>query len=201
MSWKNPIIFSGTMTQKKGIYDLVKAVIFLLNKGTEVNLIINGKDTTNKSTGNSVKEELLNLIPDVFKQNFIFNGHITRNELLCQYKYSTAAIFPSFAEAFAIAPMEAMSVGIPTIFSKECSGSELISDKVDGLLIDPSSEESIAQAIMYILNDPEEAKKIGHRGQEKILMNFSKKVMSTKTLQFYENIRAIYNISLTRLHF
>jgi len=192
LSLQNPIIFSGTLTAKKGIYELVRSVIKLLEQGIILTLIINGKDTINLLTGNSVKDELINLIPDSLKKNFIFNGHITRNELFCHYKYSKAAIFPSYAEAFALAPMEAMANGIPTIFSSTCSGSELISDKENGLLVNPESDESIAQAIAYILDFPVEAKILGKKGREKILNNFSKELMATNTLRFYEHIQTSY---------
>jgi glycosyltransferase involved in cell wall biosynthesis len=112
----NPLVFSGTLTPKKGIYELVRAIIILLNKGVEVTLIINGKDAVNIKTGKSVKSELLEMIPQDLMKHFVFNGHVTREELFCQYQNSKAAIFPSFAEAFALAPMEAMALGIPTIF-------------------------------------------------------------------------------------
>ena len=189
----NPIVFSGTLTAKKGIYELVRAVLILLNKGIEVTLVINGKDSVNKATGKSVKSELLDMIPDERINNFIFNGHVTRNDLFCQYNYAKAAIYPSFAEAFALAPMEAMTLGIPTIFSKTCSGDELIIDKFDGLLIDPSSEESIAQSIVYLLQDKERASLIGQKGKEKIENYFSKERMTTNTLAFYEQILHTYH--------
>lgn len=184
----NPVIFSGTLTPKKGIYELVKAVIILLNKGIDITLIINGKDSVNINSGHSVKSELLELIPGKYQENFIFNGHVTRNELICHYKYSKAAVFPSYAEAFAFAPMEAMAAGIPTIYSKEGSGEELIDEKADGLLVDPSSEVSIAESIEYLLMNPEEALKIGKKGKEKIKLLFSKESMSTQTLVFYDQI-------------
>jgi glycosyltransferase involved in cell wall biosynthesis len=185
----NPIVFSGTLTPKKGIYELVGAVIILLKKGIEVTLIINGKDAVNVKTGKSVKSELLDLIPHDLINNFIFNGHVTRNELFCQYKYAKAAIYPSYAEAFALAPMEAMSLGVPTIFSRECSGEELINDKVDGLLIDPSSQVSIAQAIEYLLQNEVRANQIGQKGKEKIELYFSKETMTTNTLAFYKQFQ------------
>jgi glycosyltransferase involved in cell wall biosynthesis len=194
----NPIVFSGTLTPKKGIYELVRAMIILLNKGVEVTLIINGKDSVNIKTGKSVKSELLEMISQDLLKHFIFNGHITREELFSQYKNSKAAIFPSFAEAFALAPMEAMALGIPTIFSGECSGGELIINNEDGFLIDPSSEESIAQAIEYVIQNPTIAKQIGQKGKEKIERYFSKETMATKSIAFYEKIQNSF--SAKQLH-
>jgi len=188
----NPVVFSGTLAPKKGIYLLVEAVLALLKKGVDLTLIINGKDSMNSKTGQSVKIELMEMIPQNLIGNFIFNGHVTRNEILTQYKYSKAAIFPSFAEAFAVAPMEAMAVGIPTIFSKECSGAELINNMEDGLLIDPSSIESIAEAIEFFLSNPVKAYQIGQKGKEKIKLYFSKQTMTTNTISFYEQVQSTF---------
>lgn len=194
----NPIVFSGTLTPKKGIFELIRAMIILLNKGVEVTLIINGKDSVNIKTGKSVKSELLEMIPQDLMKHFVFNGHVTREELFNQYRNSKAAIFPSFAEAFALAPMEAMALGIPTIFSSECSGGELIINNEDGLLIDPSSEESIAQAIEYVIQNPTIAKQIGQKGKEKIERYFSKETMATKSIAFYKKIQNSF--SAKQLH-
>ncbi len=189
----NPIVFSGTLTPKKGVYQLISATLALLNKGYEITLILNGKDTINSSTGVSVKKELLDSIPLPYLKNFRFSGHVTRAQLMLQYKYAKAALFPSFAEAFAFAPMEAMAVGIPVIYSRLCSGEELISHKEDGLLIDPDSPASIADAIEFILENPEEAGKIGARGKKKIESNFTKEIMTAKSVEFYEEIINQFN--------
>ncbi len=188
----NPVVFSGTLTPKKGIYELVNAVLLLLKKGTAVTLIINGKDSLNLTTGQSVKKELLTMIPQEFMKSFVFNGHVTRADLICQYNNSKAAVFPSFAEAFAFAPMEAMAAGVPTIFSDKCSGKELITDKLDGLLIDPSSVDSIAGAIEYVILNPEKAKLIAQKGKEKIRLQFSKETMASLSLEFYSKINEKY---------
>lgn len=193
---KNPIVFSGSLTPKKGIYELVLAVVEMLNKGSNLHLVINGKDAVNFKTGQSVKQELLELIPDKYIRHFIFKGHVTRLELMQQYKKSKAAVFPSFAEAFAFAPMEAMAAGIPTIFSEYCSGRELIIDKEDGLLIDPASVDSIAQAIDFVLKNPSKAAQMAQKGKDKIRKNFSKEIMTAKTLQFYQQTIAKFNSTL-----
>ena len=194
----NPIVFSGTLTPKKGIYQLVRAMIIMLEKGIEVTLFINGKDTVNIKSGKLVKSELLEMIPQELMKHFVFNGHITREELFYQYKHAKAAIFPSFAEAFALAPMEAMALGIPAIFSSECSGGELIINNEDGFLIDPSSEESISQVIEYIIQNPAIAKQIGQKGKEKIVHYFSKETMATKSIAFYEKTQNAF--SAKQLH-
>lgn len=182
----NLIVFSGTLTAKKGIYELIQAVLIVLKKNLDLTLIINGKDTQSIKTGLSVKEELLALIPEEYKKKFIFNGHVTREEIFGLYSHCKAAIFPSYAEAFAMAPMEAMILGVPTIFSGTCSGKEIIKDKINGLLVNPYEASDIANAIIWILMNPELAQKIAGQGKETVKNFFSQKEMVNNTNKFYE---------------
>ncbi len=187
-----PIIFSGTLIKKKGIYEAIKAVLILLSEGEKITLLVNGKDTINPITGQSVLGELKEMIPESHVANFRFNGHITRQELQFQYTRSKAALFPSYAEAFAMAPMESMVCGLPTIFSNTCSGRELITDKVDGMLVEPTSPESIAEAIRYVIKNPDKAEEMGKKGQNKIRTHFSKEMMAQKSIEFYEQVYSSY---------
>jgi glycosyltransferase involved in cell wall biosynthesis len=65
-------------------------------------------------------------------------------------------------------------------------------------LIDPSSEESIAQAIEYVIQNPTIAKQIGQKGKEKIKHFFSKETMATKSIVFYEKTQNSF--SAKQLH-
>ena len=182
------IIYSGTLIRKKGVYSLTKAIILLLEKGYSLKVIFNGKDSIDEISKISTKEEIMNLIPKEFLKNFLFNGHVTKESLLNQYYESNIAIFPSYAEAFAMAPLEAMSTGIPVIYTILGSGNELILNFEDGILINPDSPFDIAEAIKYLIENPEKAKLIGEKGKTKILKEFSKEVMVYNTIDLYKQI-------------
>lgn len=182
----NRIIFSGSLNRKKGIIKLVEAFLLISEHNKEAKLEIYGKDTFDEQIG-SLKEYLIKLIPHEWRKNFIFKGHVSRNELFNVYKTASVAVFPSFAEAFAIAPIESMACGCPTIYSKLGSGKELINDGVDGLLIDPEQPSEIASAIQTLITNPVLAKTIGHLGRQKVEASFSKEIMTQKSLDFYKN--------------
>ena len=182
----NSIIFSGSLTYKKGIYQLIEGVLMLLKKNQNITLKIFGKDTIDKN-GISVKSNILKMIPEELKSNFIFIGHVSRTVLFEEYQKCQLAIFPSFAEAFAIAPLESMACRCPTIYTKLGSGSEVIVDGIDGLLIDPFKPTEIADAIDRILQDQNFASNLGKAGRKRIEEDFSKEMLAQKTLKFYQS--------------
>lgn len=82
-----------------------------------------------------------------------FHGHVERAELVAALQRAGLDVFPSSAEAFALAPLEAMAYGCPTIYSQRGSGPELIENGRDGLLIEPDQPHEIAGAIVRVLTD------------------------------------------------
>ncbi len=94
-------------------------------------------------------------------------GHVEQDDLQAIYRLATALVMPSLFESVSIPIYEAMQVGTPVV----ASGILAIPDQVGdaGLLFDPTSVASIAQAILEIVGDPEAARRLGKRGQERML--------------------------------
>jgi glycosyltransferase involved in cell wall biosynthesis len=151
----------------------------------DFSLDLYGKDTFLKERG-WMSEYLLNKLPDNVKVKVKFHGHVNREILTQEYLVSNVAVFPSFTESFGIAPIEAMSCGCPTIFTAFSSGTEIINNEVDGLLVNPHKPEEIAAAIIRFLNDVNFAEKIGGNGVVKS-KTFSAREMTEKSLAFYQS--------------
>lgn len=182
---KNNIVFSGTLIEKKGIVELIDAAIILSNRGIDFTLDIYGKDSSNKDKG-SMLDNLLKKIPEDLKHKIHFKGHVNRETLFEIYSEANAAVFPSYAESFGIAPIEAMACGCPTIFTKLSTGPEIITNEVDGLLVNPYNPEEIADGIFRILNDKSFAEKVGLNAISKV-KSFSSVKMAKKSYLFYQS--------------
>lgn len=70
-------------------------------------------------------------------------------------------------EGFAIVYAEAGGWGIPCIAGNVGGPREAVKDGVTGLLVDPESERDIADAILYLLDHPDEAQRLGRSGRER----------------------------------
>ena len=81
----------------------------------------------------------------------------------------------SFAhmETFGLAPVEAMSVGRPTIYSRTGPGPEVVEDGVSGLLCDPADPHDIAAKIDQILDQPRAlAQRLGQAARQRVSRTF-----------------------------
>jgi glycosyltransferase involved in cell wall biosynthesis len=79
----------------------------------------------------------------------------------------------SFAEGIPVALMEAMAMGIPCVSTSVAGIPELIQDKVDGLLVPPSSVESFASAIESLVLDQALRKRLGASGRAHVVEHYN----------------------------
>lgn len=78
------------------------------------------------------------------------------------YAAAGVFVFPSLLEGFGLPVLEAMARGVPVACSGRGSLAEVAGDAA--LRFDPLSEESIADAIMAVLDDPALARQLQTRG-------------------------------------
>lgn len=62
-----------------------------------------------------------------------------------------AFLYPSLYEGFGLPPLEAMQCGVPVITSNTSSLPEVVGDA--GLMIDPTDEDALCQAILNLVNN------------------------------------------------
>ena len=74
---------------------------------------------------------------------------------------------PSLFESVSIPIYEAFQIGTPVVASGILAIPEQVGDA--GLLFDPTSVESIKEAILKILKDPEAARLLGKKGRDRML--------------------------------
>lgn len=176
---QHQVIFTGALMVKKGIYQLMKAWNIVNKQISEARLLILGK-------GNI--KPLIKLLNDEAKDSVMFLGHVWKDEVYQHLKESAVSVFPSYAEAFALAPLEAMACRTAVINANRTSGGELVNDGVDGLLIDPDNIEQIAASIIYLLQNPDIADRLAQKGNEKVKVQFSIEEITKQNINFYEAV-------------
>ena len=101
--------------------------------------------------------------------------------------YSAAEVFvyPSLFEGFGLPVVEAMACGVPVITSRGSSLEEVAGNAA--LLVDPLSEDSIASALLQILQDDQIQVRMRQAGLDRSkLFNFEK--TARQTMDVYEQV-------------
>ena len=91
-------------------------------------------------------------------------------------------------DTFGIKVFEYMSMGLPVILS-DCSYNRMMVEKLQfGICVDPDDVDAIASAIRYLLDHPEEARRMGENGRRAVQEEFNWGVEEKKLFALYEDI-------------
>ena len=87
-------------------------------------------------------------------------------------------------EGLPIAAVEAMSTGLPTVLYNVYGLRDLLQDGRGGLLIDPC-EDSLVEALLKMIDDPQLRKDCGREAREKIISNYSLERSVDRLIRIY----------------
>lgn len=111
---------------------------------------------------------LLNETRDQIKQLHLEN-HVRligyHSDMTALLKGTDILLLPSFLELHSIAILEAMSMKVPVVISRDVGcNSEFIRDGHNGILLDPFKDTGWAQALIRLLQNPQVRQSIGEEG-------------------------------------
>ena len=174
------VLFVGTIEPRKNIPTLLQAQRLLLDRhGPLAPLVIVGKEGW-------LVDEVFTLVDELqLEQDVRFVGQVSQRDLVLLYNAATVHVHPAFYEGFGLPPLEAMTVGTPTVVSDVSSLPEVVSDA--GWLVDPEDVEGWATAIGRLLADTELRADYRQRGFEQA-RKFSLIRMAEETLAVYRQI-------------
>ncbi|OGZ66108.1 MAG: hypothetical protein A3D34_02965 [Candidatus Staskawiczbacteria bacterium RIFCSPHIGHO2_02_FULL_33_16] len=175
------ILMVGRLSKTKDQPTLFRALSIILKK-QPAHLVIVGDGTE--------KLKLINLATQLnLTENIAFLGFQDN-----PYKYMKRAsvfVLSSLQEGFGNVIVEAMACGTPVVATNCASGpSEIIQDRINGLLVAPQNEEALASLIIKVLNNPSLAKTLSIEGKKR-----SEFFSIKKSVEEYEKI--FQTISLT----
>ena len=98
---------------------------------------------------------------------------------------SFAGVLTSFAEGFSNSILEYMAAKLPVIATNVGGANEAIVENETGFTIESNNDEQLAEKLIYLLENPEAARKMGAAGRNIIEEKFSCERQLTKTLELY----------------
>ena len=182
------ILFVGTITEKKGVRQLIQAMPIIKSAVPNVNLFVVGRDTVDPHTGRSYTASLKSLLSEANKKDVQFVGPVPNHEVKTWIARSQVCVYPSHMEAQGIVVIEGMASGKAVVASKLGPGPELIEDNVHGLLCDPYDPNDIAEKVINLLKNKYLREKLGQAARNRAMKEFSIYNLIQKNISFYESI-------------
>ena len=172
----------GRLVFYKNIQVVINAVILLKEKFPKINLIIIGKGPYRNKLEKLMKQNNL-------QENITFKGHVSNNEKNKLISSSQALVFPSLFEGFGLVILEAFMQKKPVLVSNVRPLSDIVEHEKTGLVIPAHDEKEWAKAIERILDEQENASKMGITGRIVLEEKYTLEKMNDSILKMYAEIK------------
>ena len=179
---KPRILCIGRLVEEKGFDLALKAFSWIRDRCPETRMTIAGDGPSLPS----LKEQASRL---GISSRIEFTGSIPRRSVPHFIKQADIVAVPSrWREAFGLVALEAAQMGRPVIAARVGGLKEVVAHKETGLLVEKESPKALANAMMYLLENPKEARQMGLAARRKAQNFFSLSRYVRSFIEIYEKI-------------
>lgn len=178
------VVLVARLLWDKGIGEYVDAARLLKQRGVKARFAIIGEvDRDNRGCIDSSTIEAWRAERVVELWGF-------RTDIEQVLAEATIACLPSYREGLPRSLLEAMAVGLPCVTTDVPGCREAVRDGDNGLLVPAKNPSALADALERLIHNPEQAKRMGSRGRERLEMEFSEQHVNQSTLELYREMLA-----------
>lgn len=156
-------IYVGQVTYRKGVHHLLEAFSNIDVDGFSLDIV--GEILPNSKLYNQYKKH----------SNIKFWGNVSHSKVEELLNLSDIFVFPSLADSFSLAVLEAMSCGLPVICSKNAGACDLIIKENCGEIINPYDKKELENKLICLAFDIERRELYSHNatnGAKKYSWNY-----------------------------
>jgi len=164
------------LVEEKGYLDLFEAFEKVIKKFPDCKLLIIGPEEKEKN--DSIKINATN--------NIIFLGE--RKDVEYFYPVMDIFVLPSHREGLGISLIEASAMERPVVATYIRGCREAVDNGKTGILVPVKDSEKLAEAIIYLLENPEVACEMGRQGRQKVEREFDEKLVFDRIKECYRNL-------------
>ena len=172
----------GRLVKEKGYMDLFEAFKIVLEKYPKIILLVVGPKEPLKKDKFS---------PNIVKQygienNVTFLGERTDIDQI--YPLMDIFVLPSHREGFPRSVLEAMAAKRPIIVTDIRGCREEIDNGKNGILVPVKNPEKLAEAIVFLLQDPNKARELAKHAKVKAQKEFDEHLVFNAIQEAYQNL-------------
>jgi glycosyltransferase involved in cell wall biosynthesis len=172
---------AGPLEAVKGFPFFLGAAARVLATGRDVEFVIAGAGPEEDNLRRLARElgvtEHMTFVPNLLD----FSDALQAMDIFC---------LPSLQQGIGTIMLEAMALGRPVIATRVGGVYRVVRDNETGLLVPPSDSARLADRILELLNNPEQARRIGNAAREEVHREFSVEQMVQQTAAVYREVLA-----------
>lgn len=185
-----PVVgYVGRRVPQKGVATLGQAMKIVWRSNDQVRLVMAGP--LGETEGKRRWERRLLGLSDTDRSRVVEIDSFTDDDKPSIFDALDIFAMPSTGESFGIAYLEAWMCKKPVIGARIGATQCVVSEGVDGLLIDPNDPAALATAILELIRDPDKRKRMGRAGHQKTLARYTWETITDKVESVYSQILSV----------
>lgn len=187
---KHSIVFVGSVCEKKGVRQLIQSFPAVKEQFPDATLEIYGREwfyPDGKSYTTMLIQTELPKLEDLSK-DIHFHGLVAYDKVPEKYAMAQVCVFPSHMETQGLVAPEAMAMKKVVVFTNKGPGPETITEYETGLLCDPLNPRDIADKIIWVFSNIEQAERIEKNARKAVFEKYSSDIIIQKNINFFNNI-------------
>lgn len=177
-------VYSGKLNRGKGLPSLLSSWNHYVASGSKGVLVLVG---SGKGQFLSEEEQLIRWVKDRHLEDRVrFTGY--RQDVEQWLRAADVFVFPSEAESFGLAPLEANACAIPVICTPAGALAETVPDGIGGLRVAVGDEEAMMDAMRKMALDSELRSLMGKRGRDRVVCEYSFKAIAQRHIDWFSDL-------------
>ena len=176
------IVLASRLIWEKGVGEFVEASKILQNQGIKCRMVLVG-DCDPDSTGSVPREQLEKWLSEGIIEWW---GH--KDDMAEVFSNSHIACLPSYHEGTPRVLLEAASCGRAIVTTDVPGCRQIVKENEGGLIVPIKNPKALAESIRTLVDNPNLRIKMGKRGREIIITEFSDDIIIGQTLALYERL-------------
>jgi len=167
------------LAAQKGHTYLIEAAKIVLSRHGNVTFVIVGDGALRgKLNAQTVRAGIA--------ERFVFTGQ--RSDIPRLLNAFDVFVMPSLFEGLCMAVLEALAVALPVVATPVGGIPSSVAEGETGRLVPPRDADALANAILWMLEHPAEAREMGLRGRQLVEANFTMEAMLAGTEAVYDRL-------------
>jgi glycosyltransferase involved in cell wall biosynthesis len=174
------ITLVARMLYDKGVAEFAQAARLLRAKGVAARFrLVGGLDTANPSC-----------IPQAVLDSWCRDGDVEwlghQTDVRAVWQSTDIACLPSYREGLPKSSLEALACGLPLVTTDVPGCRETVVDGDNGILVPARDAVALAAALEKLATDDALRRRMGERGRERAVQEFSDEIVIAATLRLYQ---------------
>ncbi|MCL6612272.1 MAG: glycosyltransferase family 4 protein [Peptococcaceae bacterium] len=175
------VLYVGRLVREKGVQVLIDAIPHILKYRPGTKFIIAGRGPYENALRNQAAAMGI-------ANRIYFTGYVNDELRNALYSWASVAVIPSLYEPFGIVALEAMAAQAPVVISDTGGLSEIVRHTVDGLKAYPGNSQSLADMVIWLLNDRSLAENMKRKAYSKVQREYNWLEIARQTREVYREI-------------